>query len=389
MSPRKICVVTGSRAEYGALKTLLQTLNATPNVVLQLVVTGMHLSPEFGSTYQEIETDGLTIDARVEMLLSGDTPVAIAKSIGLGVIGFADAFDRLQPDIVLLPGDRFEILAAAQAALVMRLPVAHLFGGDTTQGSFDEAIRHSLTKMSHLHFVTNEDAAARVRQLGENPENVFVVGSPTLDHINSMKMLSRDELSRDLDFVFQRKNLMITFHPVTLSVESSEKQFQALLEALSNLDDDIGIIFTKPNADPESRILIELLEEFALNNSRVKAFDSLGHLRYLSALSHVDVVVGNSSSGLCEAPFFNIPTVNIGDRQQGRLQGPSVFNCPSRANEILNTIMLALNADFSDIENPYGDGNAIPKIIKELKSVELSRELLIKKFFNPTSQITH
>ncbi len=380
MPPRKICVVSGSRAEYGLLKSLIRAIDDDADLVLQLVVTGMHLSPEFGMTYQEIEEDGLNIDERVEMLVSGDTTVSVAKSMGLGTIGFSDAFDRLQPDLLLLPGDRFEIFAAAQTALVMKLPIAHLFGGDTTQGAFDEAIRHSLTKMSHLHFVTNEESAARVRQLGENPEHVYVVGTPALDQIKSLKLLSRHELAQNLDFKFRRKNLMATFHPVTLAAQSSEQQFQEFLDALSMLGKDIGVIFTKPNADPEGRILIDILEKFADSRDNVKAYSSLGYHRYLSALFQVDAVVGNSSSGLYEAPSFGKPTVNIGDRQKGRLQASSVFNCPPRADEILATIKLAMGTDCSGTVNPYGDGNAVPKIIETLKSVTLGEDLLSKEF---------
>jgi UDP-hydrolysing UDP-N-acetyl-D-glucosamine 2-epimerase len=377
---RKICVVTGSRAEYGQLRSLIRTIVEDPALTLQTVVTGMHLSPEFGSTYKEIEADGFAIDARVEMLLSGDTTSSVAKSLGLGVIGFSDVFDRLQPDLILLPGDRFEIFAAAQAALIMKIPVAHLYGGDTTQGAFDEAIRHSLTKMSHLHFVTNEESAARVRQLGENPDHIFVVGTPALDQINSQTLLSRQDLAQDLDFEFRQKNLMVTFHPVTLSTQSSGNQFQELLTALGMLDTDTGVIFTKPNADPEGRVLIDMLEDFAQHRENVQAYSSLGHLRYISALAQVDAVVGNSSSGLYEAPSFQIPTVNIGDRQKGRLQASSILNCPSQADEIMKTIKIALKMDCSNTINPYGDGNAIPKIVEKLKSVAISNELLVKSF---------
>jgi UDP-hydrolysing UDP-N-acetyl-D-glucosamine 2-epimerase len=376
---RKICAVTGSRAEYGLLKSLFRAIADDAALTLQIVVTGMHLSPEFGLTYKEILADGFQIDANVEMLLSGDSNVAVAKSTGLGVISFADAFDRLQPDLLLLPGDRFEIFSAAQAGLIMKIPIAHLFGGDTTEGAFDEAIRHSLTKMAHIHFVTNEESAARVRQLGEDPASVHVVGTPALDQIRSLNLMNREELAADLGFAFRKQNMIVTFHPVTLASQSSDDQFQALLDSLAELD-DMGIIFTKPNSDPEGRKLIEILESFAENRNNVAVYGSLGYLRYLSALAVVDVVVGNSSSGLYEAPSFGIPTVNIGDRQKGRLQSTSVINSEPEKCAILNAIEKALATDCSATVNPYGDGHAIPRIVEAIKALDISRGLLAKKF---------
>jgi UDP-hydrolysing UDP-N-acetyl-D-glucosamine 2-epimerase len=378
-APRKICVVTGSRAEFGLLSSLLRGIEDDPDLSLQLVVTGMHLSPEFGSTYREIESDGFRIDAKVETLLSGDSSVSVAKSMGLGLIGFADAFERLQPDLLILPGDRYEILAAAQAALVMRLPIAHLFGGDTTEGAFDEAIRHCITKMSHIHLVTNIESAARVRQLGEAPDMIHTVGTPAIDQIKSLSLMDRETLAADLDFEFRAKNLVVTFHPVTLATQSSVEQLNELLAALAALD-DVGIVITKPNADPAGRALIDILETFAKERKSIKIHGSLGHLRYLSMLAQVDAVVGNSSSGLYEAPSFDIPTVNIGDRQKGRLQATSVFDCEADADDILRTLRTALETDCTGTQNPYGDGKAIPRIISLLKSVELSDGMLAKKF---------
>jgi UDP-N-acetylglucosamine 2-epimerase (non-hydrolysing)/GDP/UDP-N,N'-diacetylbacillosamine 2-epimerase (hydrolysing) len=378
---RKVCIVTGTRAEYGLLRGLLSMLRDEPNVELQLVVTGMHLSAEFGHTYKEIQADGFVADAKVEMLLSSDTGVGIAKSIGLGVIGFADAFHRLCPDIVVLPGDRFEILAAAQAALVTRIPMAHLFGGDTTEGAFDEAIRHSITKMSHLHFVTNETSARRVCQLGEDPAYVFNVGTPAIDQIKSIKLLDREALERELSFEFRPRNLLITFHPATLGTQSALSQFDELLVALDKLGEEVGLIFTRPNADPEGRALIARLNAFVAKKSNAQAYDSLGQMRYLSALAQVDAMVGNSSSGLYEAPSFAIPTVNIGDRQKGRLQPGSVLNCPAEADAILRTLEAAFAADCSDTINPYGDGSAARQILDQLIGVEDPRRLLQKRFF--------
>lgn len=380
MPKLKICVVTGSRAEYGLLYWLMKGIEEVQKFELQIIVTGMHLSPEYGSTYQVIEQDGFTIDAKVETLISSDTPVGTAKSIALGVIGCAEAMERLQPDILLLYGDRFEILAAAQAALVAQIPIAHIGGGDTTEGAFDEAIRHSITKMSHLHFVTNEDAAQRVLQLGENPQHVYNVGGIGLDQIRSLKLLSRDELEHTLGFEFKQRNLLITFHPVTLEQQSAAVQFHELLIALDVFGADTGIIFTKPNADAGGKALIQMIDEFVATRPNTKAYTSLGQLRYLSALSHVDAVVGNSSSGLYEMPSFKKPTINIGDRQKGRLQADSVLNCAPVAAEIVRTIELSFTKDFSDVVNPYGDGNSSPRIIDVLKAISDPRQLLIKHF---------
>ncbi|MBW1740305.1 MAG: UDP-N-acetylglucosamine 2-epimerase (hydrolyzing) [Deltaproteobacteria bacterium] len=382
MSKRKICVVTGTRAEYGLLYWLMKGISEAPEFVLQIVVTGMHLSPEFGLTYRIIERDGFHIDEKVEMLLSSDTTTGVAKSIGLGVIGFADAFDRLCPDLVILLGDRFEILAAAQAALVAKIPIAHLCGGDTTEGAFDEAIRHSVTKMAHLHFVSNEQAAVRVRQLGENPEHIFNVGSPGIDQIKRIALLGRAQLEKDLGFSFRGKNLLITFHPETLGEQSSAEQFEELLKALDMLGEGVGIVITKPNADTEGRALIKMIDEFAATRPNVKAFVSLGQLKYLSFMNEADVVVGNSSSGLYEAPSFKKPSVNIGDRQKGRLRASSVFDCPAERDAIYETIKRALEFDCSETVNPYGDGTASEKILAVLKEFKDYKGLVKKSFFD-------
>lgn len=383
---RKICVVTGSRAEYGLLYWLMKEIQDDPDLLLQTVVTGMHLSPEFGLTYKVIEADGFAIDAKVEMLLSSDTPVGIAKSMGLGVIGFADALDRLRPDILVLLGDRYEIFAVAQAALVARIPIAHIAGGDVTEGAFDEAIRHSITKMSHLHFVTNEAAARRVRQLGENPEHIFNVGSPGLDYIKRLTLLSRQELEEVLDFRFREKNLLVTFHPATLEATSAEAQFQALLTALDQFGENVGIIFTKPNADTDGRAIIRLMDGYAASHAHARVYNSLGQVRYLSAMSQVDAVVGNSSSGLYEAPSFGKPTVNIGDRQKGRLQAASVINCGQDASAIEKAILQALATDCSGTVNPYGDGNSSARIKSRLKQIAEPSALLKKHFFEQIAE---
>lgn len=379
---RKICIVTGSRADYGLLYWLLKEIQDDQELRLQIVATGMHLSPEFGLTYKVIEADGFTIDAKVEMLLSSDTPVGIAKSMGMGVIGFADALDSLRPDILVLLGDRYEILAAAQAAMVARIPIAHIAGGDVTEGAFDEAIRHSIAKMAHLHFVTNEASARRVRQLGENPEHIFNVGSPGLDYIKRTKLLGRSELEEALNFKFREKNLLVTFHPVTLEAQPAEKQFQELLMALDSMGENIGIIFTKPNSDTDGRAIIRLMDSYVAAHSNAKAYTSLGQVRYLSAMSQADAVVGNSSSGLYEAPSFKIPTVNIGDRQKGRLQAISVINCMQEAGAIESALRQALSLDCSGAINPYGDGNSSIRIKERLKQIIEPSALLKKHFFD-------
>ena len=330
MDKRKICVVTGTRAEYGLLRWVIDGIAKSPVLELQLIATGMHLSPEFGLTLQEIKADGYQIDRKVEMLLSSDTPVGITKSMGLGMIGFADAFAELQPDLLLVLGDRFEIFAAASAALIACIPIAHIHGGELTEGAFDDAIRHSITKIAHLHFVAAEEYRQRVIQMGEHPDRVFLVGSLGVDAIKRLKLLSREELEESLDFKLGPRNLLITFHPVTLEHNTSAYQMGELLVALDELE-DTNLIFTMPNADTDGRVLIQMIQDFCATRTHAKAFTSLGQLRYFSCIQHVDGVVGNSSSGLLEVPSFNKGTVNIGDRQKGRIRSPSIIDCePSR-----------------------------------------------------------
>lgn len=379
---RKICVVTGSRADYGLLYWLMKDIQADPDCRLQLAVTGMHLAPEFGLTFQAIESDGFTIDARIETLQS-DTPGGIAKSIGLGVAGFGAAFAALRPDLIVLLGDRFEIFAAAQAALVAKIPVAHIAGGDTTQGAYDEAIRHSITKMAHLHFVTNEHAARRVRQLGENPEQIFNVGSPGIDYIKRADLLGRPELEQQLGLKFLPHNLLITFHPPTLDVEPADLQFQTLLSALDGLPaGQFGLFFTKANADTGGRRINQMIDDFIATRPHARAFASLGQLRFLSLLAQVDAVVGNSSSGLYEAPSFKKPTVNIGDRQKGRPQADSVINCAPSAAQIAAAIKTALVKDCSRTVSPYGDGESARRILATLKEFTDPGSLVKKPFFD-------
>ena len=379
---RKICVITGSRAEYGLLRWVMQGIKDDADLNLQVIATGMHLSPEFGLTYKAIEADGFEIDRKVEILTSSDTPVGIAKSMGLGMIGFADALNELNPDLIVVLGDRFEIFSAVSAALVARIPVAHLHGGESTEGLIDEAIRHSITKMSHLHFVAAGEYKQRVIQLGEQPERVFLVGGLGIDNIKRLKLLERNTLEVDLGFKFDKRNLLITFHPVTLEKASAVKQMQELLSALAKLE-DTQLIFTMPNADTDGRSLIKMVEQFSSQYPNAHAFTSLGQLRYLSCLAQVDGVVGNSSSGLAEVPSFKKGTINIGDRQRGRLQATSVINCEATQQDISDAIYTLYSPNFqmdlSQVCNPYGEGGASNEIVKIIKSVTL--DCLIKKHF--------
>ena len=379
---KKICVVTGTRAEYGLLRWVIEGIRQSSELDLQLIATGMHLSPEFGMTVEAIEEDGFKIDRKVEMLLSSDTAVGVTKSMGLGMIGFADALSELKPDLMLVLGDRYEIFAAAASAMIARIPIAHLHGGETTEGAFDEAIRHSITKISHLHFVAAEEYRRRVIQLGELPEHVFNVGGLGIDNILRLKLLSRDELEEALNFKLEKRNLLITFHPVTLEQNTSAQQMDELLAALAELK-DTGLIFTMPNADTEGRILFHQVEAFCAKHSQARAYTSLGQLRYLSCLQHVDGVVGNSSSGLTEVPSFNKGTINIGDRQRGRLRAASVIDCQPERKSISMAISQLFTSAFrttlSKVENPYGNGGASELILSILE--DQSFETLLKKSF--------
>jgi GDP/UDP-N,N'-diacetylbacillosamine 2-epimerase (hydrolysing) len=381
---RKICVITGTRAEYGLLRWVMQGIKDDHELKLQLIATGMHLSPEFDLTYREIEKDDFKIDRKVEMLTSSDTPAGIAKSMGLGLIGFADALNDLKPDLIVVLGDRFEIFAAAAAALVARIPIAHLHGGEATEGLVDEAFRHSITKMSHLHFVATEEYRQRVIQLGEQPAYVFLVGGLGIDNIRHLKLLDRAELEASLNFVLGKKSLLITFHPVTLETATATAQMAELLTALEKLK-DTQLIFTLPNADADGRSLIRMVEQFVAKHPNARAYTSLGQLRYLSCIAQVDGVVGNSSSGLTEVPSFKKGTINIGDRQRGRLQAASVINCEPICKSIEGALNELYSKDFrmklSKVRNPYGEGGASEKIVASIKSASIE-DLLKKRFHN-------
>jgi len=378
-------VVTGSRAEYGLLYWLLKEIQATPEFDLQIAATGMHLSPEFGSTYQKIENDGFIINEKVEMLLSSDTPSAISKSTGLGMIGFADAFNDLKPDLLIVLGDRYEIFAATTVAMFAKIPIAHIHGGETTQGAFDEAIRHSITKMAWWHFVATEEYKNRVIQLGESPSRVYNVGGLGVDSIQKSNLLSKKELTNKMGLKFSKKNLLITYHSVTLEDGTSQKYFESLLNTLKELK-DAYLIFTLPNSDSDGRVIKRMIKDFIVNNGeRSISFTSMGSLNYLSTLQFVDGVVGNSSSGLAEAPTFKIGTINIGDRQDGRMKAESVIDCNPDQRSITTAIKKLYSKEFQNklmtVSNPYGNGKATGKIIEILKKKKIPDHLK-KEFYD-------
>lgn len=381
---RKICVVTGTRAEYGLLQGLLKLLQADAEIELQLIATGMHLSPEFGATWKCIAQDGFTLHRKIETLLSSDSSQGISKSIGLGLIGFAEAFDDLKPDMLVLLGDRFEILSAASSALVSRIPIAHIHGGETTEGAVDEAIRHAVSKMSHLHFTAAEAYRLRVIQLGESPERVFNVGAPGIDLIQNMKCLSQAELEENLRIKLALRKLLVTFHPATLD-EDALGPFQALLAAFDDWP-EVQLIFTFPNADAGGRAIMTRLQAFVADQAhRAVCFESLGQLRYLSLMRLVDGVVGNSSSGIIEAPSFKVGTIDIGDRQKGRLSASSVIHCEADKKAISKAIETlyseAYQAKLKETVNPYGSGGATRAIYQTLKTWPLN-DLLKKRFYD-------
>jgi GDP/UDP-N,N'-diacetylbacillosamine 2-epimerase (hydrolysing) len=361
----------------------MHEINDDPNLTLQVLATGMHLSPIFGLTYKEIEADGFRIDFKVESLNSSDTPIGIAESMSKGLIGCAEAFSHLRPDVIVVLGDRFEIFAATAAALVAKIPVAHLHGGETTVGAFDEAFRHSITKMSHLHFVAAEEYRNRVIQLGENPKNIFLVGGLGVDGIKRSNLLEKEELEKSLDLEFQPRSLLVTFHPVTLEDETSEVQMKELLSALSNLP-NTTLIFTMPNADTGGQALIKMIENFVQKTSNAYSFISLGQQRYFSCIAQVDGVVGNSSSGLAEVPSLKKGTINIGNRQLGRLLASSVINCEPKEEKIREALDKLYSMDFREsletATNPYGEGGASSKVVEILR--DFSFDGVIQKTFH-------
>lgn len=381
---RKICVITGSRADYGLLRWVMEGIRQAPSLELQVIATGTHLSPEFGFTYREIERDGFSIDRKVEMLLSSDTSTGLAKSMGLGLIGIGEALQQLAPDFILVLGDRFEIFSVAAAATVARIPIAHLHGGESTEGAFDEAMRHSITKMSHLHFVAAEGYRKRVIQLGEHPDRVFLVGGLGIDNVRRLTLLDRTALEASIGFKLGSKNLLVTFHPVTLENATSPKQMAELLSALESLE-DTQLIFTMPNADTDGRVLQDMVKQFVISHANACAFTSLGYLHYLSCVRHVDGVVGNSSSGLLEVPSFGKGTINIGHRQRGRLKADSVIDCSPDRKSIEVALQRLYSPTFQailkNVHNPYDEGGASEKIVRVLQDYPLE-SILNKSFYD-------
>lgn len=378
--PRRICVVTGGRAEYGLLRWVMQDIAADADLELQLIVTGSHLEPRFGETVTGIEADGFAIDARVPIALGDDSPEGVARSMGLALSGVAEAMVRLKPDLLLVLGDRFEILAAVEAAMLCGLPVAHIAGGDVTEGAFDDGMRHAITKLAHVHLTTNDEAAARVRQMGEDPSRVHGVGSPGLDWLKREPIMDRAALEAALGAALGERNLLVTFHPVTLAEDGGLSQFEALLAALDALPRETIKWFTCPNADPGHVTLLEAMARWADDREDVRVYDSLGSARYLGLMARVDAVVGNSSSGLYEAPSFRVPTIDIGDRQGRRLAAASVIRCAPTKAAILEALARAETLDCSGVVNPYGDGHASEKIVRVLKTLPDRATLLAKRF---------
>ncbi len=378
---KKICIVTGTRAEFGQLYWLIDKINKDSDFILQLIVTGMHLSPEFGSSFNEIIESGFIISKKIEIQLSSDSPVGISKSMGLAQISFAEAFDQLKPDLVIILGDRTEMLAIASSALIFGIPIAHIHGGEITEGVYDDSIRHAITKMSSLHFTSTDIYRNRVIQMGEDPEFVFNVGALAIESVLNLKLLTREEFEKSINHKLFSKNLLITFHPVTLENNSAGEQFTQLLEALDELNDTL-LIFTKPNSDKDGRIIIQLIDEYVHTHSgKAIAFTSLGQQRYLSAIPLMDAIVGNSSSGILEVPAFNVPTVNIGDRQKGRIMGPTILNCEPLKEAISETIVKAYLFDKAiRWDHPYGKGNTSSQILEIFKKTDTIN--LKKTFYN-------
>jgi len=375
---RKFCVVTGSRADYGLLRRVIGGIQSDPDLTLQLVVTGTHLSKDYGSTYEEIQQDGFEINGEIHTVGDSDSPAAIAESMGRGLTGFGSIFEKLKPDLLVVLGDRFEILAASAAALVSRIPVAHIHGGEITEGAYDDAIRHSITKMSNLHFVATEKCRKRVIQLGEDPNSVFLVGGLGVDAINNVELFTREELQVKLGMKFLDKSLLITFHPETLGGKDPAAEFKELLYALELLE-DTTLLFTMPNADTGGKEIAKIIEKFVETNINAYYFKSLGQQKYLSTVAQVDGVIGNSSSGLLEVPSFKKGTINIGDRQKGREQAQSIINCNPERKKIGLALDKLYSPEFKLLSsrtiNPYGAGGASEKIVLILREVALKKSL--------------
>ena len=381
----RICIFTGTRAEFGLLKPLMDLIQTDPDLKLQIIASGSHLSHEFGETYKEIESEGFLIDEKVEMLMSSDTPVGVCKSMGLGFIGYSEALSRLNPDLLVVLGDRFEAFSLAASATICRIPIAHIHGGEITQGVYDEAFRHSITKMSHLHFTSTEEYRNRVIQLGEHPDHVFNVGAIGLENIRKLNLLKRKEIEKIMRFPLGEQSILVTFHPITLEENETKNHFQNLLDAIDTIP-GLHVIFTKANADTEGRIINQMIDAYVSKTSQKSvSFTSMGQLSYLSAMKHVNAVVGNSSSGIIESPSLKTPTVNIGDRQKGRVQAQNIINCSANKEEIVLAVKKALSPNFrksmEKIKNPYEKKYTAKNIIKIINKFNLNG-ILRKKFYD-------
>lgn len=383
---RKLCVVTGTRAEYGLLSRLMQMIQDSDQTQLQIIATNMHLSPKYGNTYQEIEKDGFTIDKKIPILEEGkDDANATLKSMAKALAGFADAYDELKPDMVVVLGDRYEILAAATAALIERIPIAHIHGGEITEGAYDDAIRHSITKMSHLHFASTQDYQRRIIQLGEQPETVWYVGAIGVENIKKLPLMSKSEIEESINFKLDENTILVTYHPVTLGTHTAEHDIKEFIAAMEERK-DLRIVFTMPNSDTGAQAIVNAINAFVVNNNdRAVAYNSLGIKRYLSVMKYVGAVVGNSSSGLLEVPSFGIPTLNIGDRQKGRMAADSVYNCKTDKESILkglDTIMSpAFKQKAAKTRNPYDKDGTAQAIFDVISTYPLD-ELKQKHFYD-------
>ncbi|WP_036608822.1 UDP-N-acetylglucosamine 2-epimerase [Oribacterium sp. P6A1] len=384
MKKIKICIVTATRAEFGLLRPIIEKMKSVEEFEIIIVATGMHLSPEFGLTYKEIEECGFTVDKKIEMQLSSDSTVSVAKTMGLTMISFADYFDEEKPDYVIVTADRYEAMAVASTAMVMRIPIIHLFGGETTEGAIDESIRHSISKMSYLHFTTLEEYRKRVIQLGEDPERVFAVGGTGSENIRNLKLLSLEQLEAQLDFDLTGDYAVVTLHPVTLENNSAEKQVRELLLACDK-HPEIKYIFTKANSDADGRIINNALIQYCKEHKNAKVYDSLGYMRYLSAVKYSAFVLGNSSSGIMEVPSFGVPTVDIGDRERGRLRAASVINCAPNHESIVEAMDKALDSEFRNfcrtVDNPYSGKNTSSEIVRIIKEHVIKSDVDLKKKF--------
>ena len=388
MNKRKVAVVTGTRADYGLLYWLLKEIKEDEDLILQLCVTGMHLSPEFGLTYKQIEKDGFNIDDKVELLLSSDSEVAISKAVGLGCISFSESFKKLDSDMIIVLGDRFEIFSASIAAMISKIPLVHLHGGELTEGVIDEGIRHSITKIATYHFPATEEYKNRIIQMGENPDRVFNYGMAGLDNLYKLNLLSKKELENSLNFKFDKKVAIVTYHPVTLESNTAKEQINNLLKAINKFD--MKVIFTKSNADAGGRIINNNIKKYVEQNPDKYIFvDNLGQLKYLSTLKYANIMIGNSSSGITEAPSFNLPVVNIGDRQKGRVKANNIIDCNYSSTEIYKAIKKGISKDFqekiNEVINPYDkyqDGKTSYKIKEKLKEIKLGEKVLKKEFYD-------